>query len=219
MMFVQGMGCLFPFLPLHMVKVGLTTEEAQLVSMIAPLVAIIGPLIVAPVADKLASRQTAKPSTGRYLRVMIAIVCFLSAVFYSLLLLVPVVERIKLPKELRPTLKFACDREGATIFQERISEFSTCYNWTSDSRVCGILLRNCHYECPPTVPIREIARNKADHLAGRKLGVNGLGGGDLTVKPLDLSNDEVEWRKKVGFMKSKGFEYCRYKWYRVLEHY
>ncbi|XP_011297698.1 uncharacterized protein SP1173 [Fopius arisanus] len=195
-LFFGGMGCLFPFLPLHMVKVGLTLEETRLVSMISPVIAIIGPLIVAPVADKLASCQGSKPSTGRYLRVMIAIVSFLSAVFYSLLLLVPIVERIELPKELRPTLKFACDRNGATIFQERNNEFSTCYNWTSDSRVCGILLRNCRYECPPTVPIRQSARNRVVNLPERRPDIDFEGSGDLSVKPLDLTNDEVEWRKK-----------------------
>ncbi|XP_063979301.1 uncharacterized protein LOC135163637 isoform X2 [Diachasmimorpha longicaudata] len=195
-LFFGGMGCLFPFLPLHMVKVGLTLEEARLVSMISPAIAIIGPLIVAPVADKLASRQGKKPSTGRYLRVMIAIACFLSAVFYSLLLLVPIVERIELPKEMRPTLKFACDREGATIFQERSSEFSTCYNWTSDSRVCGILLRNCHYECPPTVPIRQSIRNRVVNLEERQVGLELEPTRNFSVKPLHLTNDEIEWRKK-----------------------
>lgn len=32
-----GIGCIFPFLPLHMRKVGLTVTESQIVSAVAPL--------------------------------------------------------------------------------------------------------------------------------------------------------------------------------------
>lgn len=93
--FFGGVGCLFPFLPLHMTKIGLTIENIRFVSMISPAVAIVGPLIAGPIADKLASRQSKndKSSTGRYLRVMIAVACIFSALFYPLLLLVPTVDR------------------------------------------------------------------------------------------------------------------------------
>lgn len=200
------MGCLFPFLPLHMLAVGLTLEEARLVSMISPVVALLGPLIASPIADKLAGRQRtnekAAASTGRYLRVMIAIACFLSAVLYSLLLLVPVVERIELPRERRPTLKFSCDQDGATVLQERSRDFSTCYNWTSESRVCAILLRNCNYGCSPISP----GRNRAfqgHHLTSLPTTINDNdafeGSGDTAaVNPLEVElNSEVEWRIKV----------------------
>ncbi|XP_043284527.1 uncharacterized protein SP1173 isoform X2 [Venturia canescens] len=201
-LFFGGMGCLFPFLPLHMLAVGLTLEEARLVSMISPLVALLGPLIASPIADKLAGRQgtnekaAAAASTGRYLRVMIAIACFLSAIMYSLLLLVPVVERIELPRERRPTLKFSCDQDGATVLQERSRDFSTCYNWTSESRVCAILLRNCNYGCSPISPRR-------NHLmANLPTTINDNdafeGSGDTAgVSPLEVElNSEVEWRIK-----------------------
>ncbi|XP_034952618.1 uncharacterized protein SP1173 [Chelonus insularis] len=211
--FFGGMGCLFPFLPLHMLAVGLTIEEARLVSIISPIVAVIGPLVVAPLADKLATHQGSKLSNGRYLRIMIALVCFLSAVFYSLLLLVPVVEKIELPKERRPTLKFSCNREGASVLQERINEFSTCYNWTSESRICAILLKNCNYHCHPTVQrfYQQSFNTKDVHKINTDIGVLGMdseGSGDITVNPLEtsLSNEEIEWRIKS----QNNFKHKRY---------
>jgi hypothetical protein len=84
--------------------------------MVSPAVAILGPLIAGPIADKLASRQSNndKSSTGRYLRVMIAVACIFSALFYSLLLLVPTVDRAPLHGK-GPNLKFNCDRRGAMV--------------------------------------------------------------------------------------------------------
>ncbi|KAK0176210.1 hypothetical protein PV328_000368 [Microctonus aethiopoides] len=207
--FFGGMGCLFPFLSLHMLALGLTIDEIRVVSMISPLVAIIGPLIAGPLADKLATRQGSKLSNGRYLRVMIALACFLSAVFYSLLLLVPVVERIELPREHRPTLKFSCNREGATVLQERNNEFSTCYNWTSESRVCAILLRNCDYACHPIVPQLhyQLPLDNSESKPPRNFPPTDTNihhtvyegsGDDMRVSPLDteLKQDEIEWRTK-----------------------
>lgn len=111
-----GIGCLFPFLPLHMMKVGLSIENVRFVSMVSPAIAILGPLIAGPIADKLACRQSNndKSSTGRYLRVMIAVACIFSALFYSLLMLVPTVDRA-LPAGKGPGLKFNCDRRGAMV--------------------------------------------------------------------------------------------------------
>lgn len=112
-----GIGCLFPFLPLHMTKVGLSIENVRFVSMVSPAVAILGPLIAGPIADKLASHQSKndKSSTGRYLRVMIAVACIFSALFYSLLVLIPTVDRALPPGSKGPDLKFNCDRHGAMV--------------------------------------------------------------------------------------------------------
>lgn len=99
-----------------MTKVGLSIENVRFVSMVSPAVAILGPLIAGPIADKLASRQNNndKSSTGRYLRVMIAVACIFSAFFYSLLILVPTMDRM-LPAGKGPELKFNCDRRGAVV--------------------------------------------------------------------------------------------------------
>lgn len=100
-----------------MTKIGLTIENIRFVSMISPAVAIVGPLIAGPIADKLASRQSKndKSSTGRYLRVMIAVACIFSALFYPLLLLVPTVDRALPSAERCPDLKFNCDQHGAIV--------------------------------------------------------------------------------------------------------
>jgi len=84
--------------------------------MISPAVAILGPLIAGPIADKLASHQIIndKSSTGRYLRVMIAVACIFSALFYSLLMLIPTVDRT-LPTGAGPRFKFNCDWRGAIV--------------------------------------------------------------------------------------------------------
>jgi hypothetical protein len=115
--FFLGIGCLFPFLPLHMTKVGLSIENVRFVSMVSPAVAILGPLIAGPIADKLAGHQSKndKSSTGRYLRVMIAVACIFSALFYSLLVLIPTVDRALPPGGKGPDLKFNCDRHGAMV--------------------------------------------------------------------------------------------------------
>ncbi|KAL0102904.1 hypothetical protein PUN28_018301 [Cardiocondyla obscurior] len=150
--FFGGVGCLFPFLPLHMTKVGLSIENVKFVSMVSPAIAILGPLIAGPIADKLAARQSNndKSSTGRYLRVMIAVACIFSALFYSLLMLVPTVSRA-LPAGRGPGLKFNCDRHGAMVRQERCEDRFGCHRWIDDdSGVGAMLLENCNYACYPT---------------------------------------------------------------------
>jgi len=99
-------------------KVGLSIKNIMFVSMVSPAIAILGPLIAGPIADKLAGRQNNndKSSTGRYLRVMIAVACVFSALFYSLLMLVPTADCVHgLPAGIGPDLKFNCDRRGAMV--------------------------------------------------------------------------------------------------------
>ncbi|XP_017754261.1 PREDICTED: uncharacterized protein LOC108546590 isoform X2 [Eufriesea mexicana] len=148
-LFFGGMGCLFPFLPLHMTKKGLSIDQIRMISIISPAVAILGPLVAAPIADKLAGHQgrNDKSSTGRYLRVMIAIVCILSAIFYAFLLLIPTVDRIESPSERRPGLKFKCDQTGAVVLQERCKDHISCHRWSDESKVGPLYLEGCNYVC------------------------------------------------------------------------
>lgn len=94
---VSGLGCIFPFLPLHMLETGLTLSEARIISIVAPIVALLGPLIVGPLADMLAAKAggNAKNKFGKYMRIMIAITLVLAAFFYLLLLSVPTSVRLK----------------------------------------------------------------------------------------------------------------------------
>lgn len=80
-----------------MLAVGLTLEEARIVSIVCPLVALLGPLVAGPLADRLGGGGTGPKNnnTGRYLRVMIALTCVLGAVFYLLLMAVPTVIRLE----------------------------------------------------------------------------------------------------------------------------
>lgn len=45
-----------PFIPLQMNALGLSRDEAVIVSGVAPLIALIGPLVAAPLADRLAGK-------------------------------------------------------------------------------------------------------------------------------------------------------------------
>jgi len=94
---------------------GLTAGEARIVAAVAPLVALLGPLFVGPLADRLASARRAAaerrrlavapatadaaaklpppPPAGRSLRRLLIGVLMLAAVYYPLLLAVPTVTR------------------------------------------------------------------------------------------------------------------------------
>lgn len=52
LVYPTGIGCIFPFLPLHILSVGLDRGEARLISAIAPAVALLGPAILGPLIDK-----------------------------------------------------------------------------------------------------------------------------------------------------------------------
>lgn len=71
--------------------VGLSRDEFTIISIVSPLVAVLGPLIAAPLADRLAGGfgGTPRSKTGRYLRVMISICLALATILYWLLLAVP----------------------------------------------------------------------------------------------------------------------------------
>lgn len=149
--FFGAIGLLLAFLPLHMIAIGLNLKEVRIVSIIAPCVAIIGPLIVGPLADKLAgngSGTTSKtPQTGRYLRVMVAVCFILGAIFYLSLLLIPPVARFE---ARRPSVTFTCHGKGGEVLQERCTEERKCNHWKGE-KVGSLLLSNCRYSCltPP----------------------------------------------------------------------
>lgn len=79
-----------------MMSLRLTSEEAEIISIVAPCVAIIGPLVAGPLADKLAGGSGGKPRSknGMYLKIMLAICLILSAIFSWLLMAVPTIVRL-----------------------------------------------------------------------------------------------------------------------------
>ncbi|XP_066594151.1 uncharacterized protein SP1173 [Prorops nasuta] len=186
--FFGGIGCLFPFLPLHMVEVGLSIEEIRLISMISPAIAMLGPLIAGPIADRLAGRQgkSEKASTGRHLRVMIAICCIFSALFYSVLLLVPIVNKVEISRARMPEVKFSCDKAGAIVQQERCKNRVGCHRWSDETRIGSMLLENCNYACYPIGAPRRWHPEFRDQTAEViEPTDNTDGSGDITVGPLE----------------------------------
>lgn len=124
-----------------MVATGLNYEESRIISIIAPLISVVGPLTVGLLADKMAGKKGAQ--YGRFLRILIAICMLGAAIFYAVLLAVPTLQRWE---ARRPLVSFACDGDGAMIFQERCSEEKTCY-YFSKEKVGNLILTNCSYTC------------------------------------------------------------------------
>lgn len=149
-LFLGGLGCLFPFLPLHMKQTGLTFSEACIISIVAPCVALLGPLIVGPLADTLAEKSSGnnKSNFGKYIRIMLSATLLLGALFYLLLLSVPVINRAQ---ARMPNVSFTSDPSGAVVLQERCTEERKCYRWPTEKKG-SLTLRNCTYTCdtPPT---------------------------------------------------------------------
>lgn len=138
--FFGGIGCIFPFLPLHMRKVGLTVTESQIVSAVAPLVALLGPWLACPLADRLSGLRA---SNGRGIRVMLVLIMLLAAVFYALLMCIPTVTRFD--SDHKPTVSFICGPERALLHHERCND-PACHSWDTDE-VGELNLVNCQYDC------------------------------------------------------------------------
>lgn len=74
---------------------GLTVDESKIISIIAPLIALIGPAVAGPLADRFAGSfgGSAKSTSGTYLRVFTAICLICAAIFYSCLAAIPTIVR------------------------------------------------------------------------------------------------------------------------------
>ncbi|CAH2092017.1 unnamed protein product [Euphydryas editha] len=147
--FLSGIGCIYPFLPLHILSVGLDRGEARLISAVAPCVALLGPAILGPLIDKLSVGRGStgggiSPSgSGKLLRVVTALCLILSALFYTLLLAVPYTER---HEARRPQVLFMCDADGAYVMQEVCTEGMRCNKWEGEKS--GVLaVSSCEYGC------------------------------------------------------------------------
>lgn len=136
-----GLASLYSTLIPHMLQLGLNYNESRIILIFAPLISILGPLLVAPLADRLASTKQAL--SGQYLRILIAVSLVLATVAYSTLLAVPEISR---SASRRPDVSFGCDSQGAIIFQERCSDAKTCYHWEVE-KVGSLVLTNCSYTC------------------------------------------------------------------------
>lgn len=140
-LFFGAIGSLLPFLPQHMDSLGLSKDESIIVSVVAPFIAILGPCIACPLADRLAGGfgGASRSKTGRYLRVMIALCMILSTIFYWLLIAIPPIFRSP------PNVSFMCDENGGFVLQDRCGAERTCYNWGNTKG--SVLVKNCIFTC------------------------------------------------------------------------
>nr|XP_036227990.1 uncharacterized protein LOC106624905 [Bactrocera oleae]XP_036227991.1 uncharacterized protein LOC106624905 [Bactrocera oleae]XP_036227992.1 uncharacterized protein LOC106624905 [Bactrocera oleae] len=128
---------------LHATKpllLGLNFNEYRRISIVAPFVSILGPLIAGPLADRLAAKNAT--NFGRILRFLTAIFLILAVIVYAFLFAIPEVKR---EEARRPLVSFGCDLQGAVIFQERCSKDATCHNWKE--KVGNVNLTRCTYTC------------------------------------------------------------------------
>ncbi|XP_017490274.1 PREDICTED: uncharacterized protein LOC108378491 [Rhagoletis zephyria] len=128
---------------LHATKpllLGLNFSEYRRISIIAPFVSILGPLIAGPLADRLAAKNAT--NFGRILRFLTALFLILAVIVYACLFAISEVQR---EEARRPLVSFGCDSHGAVIFQERCSKEATCHHWKG--KVGNVNLTRCTYTC------------------------------------------------------------------------
>lgn len=132
---------------LHARAIGLTLDEARIVSYASPLIAFIGPLIAGPLLDHFYSKKKqatdVKFETNSCIRITLSSTILLATIFYSLLLSVPPVQRLE-PRQ--PKVSFACSDRGASLLQERCNDELGCYHYKTEKRG-EIRLTGCAFDC------------------------------------------------------------------------
>lgn len=183
-----GLAALYSTLIPHMLALGLNYPEARLILITVPLVACIGPLAVAPLADRLAQQKQAL--SGRYLRILIAVTLLLGACAYAALLAVPAVQRAPAQP---PRVSFGCHADGATIYQQRCAnadatEQSACYAWPAERRG-SLVLSNCTYTCKSREAPTEFERLSSTRTTPADL---------LRVEEVSASTEALSSREHAG---------------------
>lgn len=140
-LFYGGLSCLYSTFVPHLLELGFEDLEIRNILTTVALISIIGPLLFAPLIDRIADRR--KASYGRYLQGILALLLILASIVYGLLLLVPAVRR---SPSREPSVSFGCDASGAIIFQERCSEEKSCYQW-ENAKIGSLVVTNCSYTC------------------------------------------------------------------------
>lgn len=125
--------------PVHL---GLSFAEHRTISIVAAFVSILGPLIAGPWADRLAAKNP--NGFGRTLRQLTAFCLLITLLIYSSLLFIPKLER---PIDEQPQVSFACDGNGAYIYQKLCNEniSTTCPTW--ERKTGRLNLTRCSYSC------------------------------------------------------------------------
>lgn len=151
-LFYGGLSCLYStFIP-HVVSLGFNVHEYKIILTSVALISVIGPLIVAPLVDRIADRR--KSSYGRYLKWILALLLTCGAFCYGLLLLTPPIFR----SDTRLSTTFGCDVNGAVIYQARSPNEQFCYHW-EDKKDGQLVLHNCYYTCQDPNKFENLYKN------------------------------------------------------------
>lgn len=125
-----------------MEHLGFNRSEIRWITMIAALVSMIGPLLVGFIMDRIAVQ---KPSVyGKYLRILLFICLIAGSLLFGALLLLPAANQPKSPEEI-PPVTFACDLNGAHVYQKHCSSSEPCQDLLGETG--GLKLTNCSYTC------------------------------------------------------------------------
>ena len=135
---------------------GFERNDIRTVTLIAALVSIIGPLIVAFILDRVSVKRPA--SYGKWLRALL-FVCFIATgVFFALLLLISPEHREVVDKD--PTTTFSCDEHGGHVFVKRV-ENRSCNNLEGHGG--HLKLYNCTYTCERPENFKYFYNQTVDH--------------------------------------------------------
>ncbi|CAG0920744.1 unnamed protein product [Notodromas monacha] len=131
--FYGGLGCVLPFLTIHMKSLGFNVQETAFINFVLPFLCLLGPPIAGVIADKI----------GRYKPVMVCCL-IMTALAYAGLLFVPETQRLS-PRP--PELSFTCSRDAGALVAERCSDTEACIH-KDDNRVIEVAVRDCVVKCP-----------------------------------------------------------------------
>lgn len=126
-----GFACLWPFLSVHMKRLGLTIEETAIINLVTSFTSLLGP----PLACTLITKTKRS-------KLILILSIILSALAFSALLFVPPTLRHK-PRD--PHIIFKCDIDGSQVQVERCDH--ACYIPKRSPEPSLLNLRHCRYMC------------------------------------------------------------------------
>lgn len=133
---------MYAFLPSHMQSLGFKLYDIRLITLIAALVSIIGPIIIGFILDRIAVK---KPSGyGKWLRILLFIFFILAGLGFGALLLVPA-QMTPIPVTSDPDITFSCNENQAHVLIKKNRTDGTCSNLEGLQGVLKVF--DCNYAC------------------------------------------------------------------------
>ncbi|XP_076362743.1 major facilitator superfamily domain-containing protein 6-like protein B [Tachypleus tridentatus] len=126
-----AIGCLTPFLSIHMRDQGLTLRETAYINMVAAFFSVLGPPLFGTISEKHAKYKT-----------MFVLSLLLSGLAYTALLFVPRI--IRTPRQ--PLVEFDC---STAVNVEKCENWDSCADAALDTlNLTTFHLSECQYKCP-----------------------------------------------------------------------